>query len=182
MGPTRDGPGWGWAARTTVAAASASRPTVAVLTELLAGRQVVHLLSPLLPVAVVLDQVLQLQVPGLHPARPEVFPQEPGGPENARIKPVHVPAGAVSVESAEIARFGSVVVRRILLHIFKLEQLDVLMYMLGNQNYGFSNHLVNKYISEGIGPDDSEQIKDTRNLNIGVGVSFTNDSFLSIDL
>ena len=141
-----------------------------------------HLLSPLLPVAVVMDQVLQLQVPGFNPARPEVFPKETGGPENARVKPVHVPTGAVSVESAEIARFGSVVVCRILLNIFKLEQLDILMNMQGNKKYGFSNHLVNKYISEGIGPDDSEQVKHTRNLNIGVGVSFSNNSFLSIDL
>ena len=66
---------------------------VAVL-PLVAPWQVVDLVTPGFPVLVMIDQLLQLEVPGLQAARPEVFPQEARGPGDARVEPVQFPAGA----------------------------------------------------------------------------------------
>ena len=90
--------------------------------------EVVDLVAPGAPVLVVRHQLLQLEVPGLHPAGAEVFPEEAGGPEYARVEPVQLTAGAGGVEPAEVPGLGPVVVGGVLLDVAELKELDVLLH------------------------------------------------------
>ena len=115
-----------------VGGAGPARPTEGVVAEPLAvagggAREVVDLVRPGPPVLVMIHQLPQLLVPGLHSTRLEVFPEEAGRPEYAGVEPVQFPAGTAGKKSAEIFRLRSVVVRGILLDVTELKQLDVLL-------------------------------------------------------
>ena len=74
-------------------------------------------------------------------------------------------AVAGGVEPAELSGLRSVIVGGVLLDVAELEQLDVLLH---------------RDVSEGVGPDYSEEVENTRDLDIWRGMTLTLRTLLAV--